>query len=145
MWLSLTSQLLITEAEVQSVPSTSVCRRLLSWILSHSTLYNFESLKNPWPINCLHWDASNTIFLRGLEKVTDSPWKDPKSSVNMVCSCGVPVPVECASLFFFFFWTSREKCLSGTSITWPCLSIISLAVCRSVNTAWMPGLVLKSK
>lgn len=104
-----------------------VCRHLFCWVLNGPweqigpwatlllTILNPERTPEQSTVST---DMPQTPFWGGggLSKATDSPWKDPKSWVNMVCSCGVPVPVD-----VLFLW-SRP----WTSITWPCLSIISL-------------------
>ena len=91
--------------------------RNTNWILSHTTPPEQSTVSTEMP---------QTPFLGGLlSKATDfSPWKDPKSRVKMLlfpcrfCSCGVGRVRT--------FAERERKYISGTSITWPCLSIISL-------------------
>lgn len=92
------------------------------------------------PLNNQLSQMPQTPFIQGSYiRPQTAPEEIQSLGLKMVCSCGLKSQPS----------SERErKCLSGTSITWPCLSIISSVVCRTlrrVNTAWMPGLVLKSK
>lgn len=136
---------------LQSVPSKSACTDVYfsllwmdgSWAHQTHHFLHFWILRKPQNQQRSPLKSNSAVFLGWsyICKATDSPWKHSKSRVKMVGSCGVS---SVAHQEWSFYWVSRvwalfsdgeRKCLSGTSITWPCLSIISLLL-AGLSVLW---------
>lgn len=138
------SQVFIMEAEVPENKSAhgdinvAGCwmdrkRKLGSWATALFSI--FQSFKNPWTVKmkCLFCFFFFVCFSgRDLSKATESHWKDPVWSYYH---------------YALFLWNSCSDGVGRVStfserrrrLPWPS------SRCRSVNTAWMPRLVLERK